>query len=179
VVAGTACHSGQEPASGVGTQTVPRTLAEPEFALLSRLTALIIPKTKTGGALEAGVPDFIDASLAAISGAQMAAMTGSADVFWDNAAILFADGLHWIDAQAITAHSKAFLELDEAVQVSTLEAAYAALGAAGSSGRNAQFLRALKSMTVHAYYTSEVGLIEELGYSGNTPRLMSQLHCKK
>jgi hypothetical protein len=178
VAASTACHSGHETASGISAQTVPRTLAEPEFALLSRLTALIIPKTDTEGALEARVPDFIDASLPAISSAQLAAMTGSADVFWDNPAILFADGLRWIDDQAITSNGKGFLQLDEGLQMRTLEAAYAEMEASESSGRNTQFLRALKAMTVHAYYTSQVGLINELGYKGNTPRQMSELDCK-
>ena len=178
VAAGTACHSSHEAAPGISVQTVPHTLAEPEFALLSRLTALIIPKTDTGGALEAGVPDFIDASLPAISSAQLAAMTGSADVFWDNPAILFADGLRWIDEQAVTANGKGFLQLDEAVQVRTLEAAYTEMEASESNGRNIQFLRTLKAMTVHAYYTSQVGLINELGYKGNTPRPMSELGCK-
>jgi gluconate 2-dehydrogenase gamma chain len=178
LAAGTACHSSRETSASVPVQAAPRTLAEPDFALLSQLTALIIPKTDTAGALEAGVPDFIDASLPTMSGAQLAAMSGSADVFSDNPALLFADGLHWIDEQAVSSHGNTFLKLDETDQLTFLVAAYAAVENGQSTGRSAQFLRSLKSLTVDAYYTSQDGLLKELGYKGNTPRQMSELDCK-
>ena len=31
-----------------------------------------------------------------------------------------------------------------------------------------EFFRALKDMTIDAYYTTEIGLVQELGYQGNT-----------
>src|SRR5207244_3921023 len=101
-----------------------------------------------------------------------------ADVFWDNPRVLFADGLRWMEEQTHTAHGKGFLELDEARQFTLLEAAYTALEAGNTLGRSAQFLRALKNLTVEGYYTSQEGLLNELGYKGNTPHGMSQVDCK-
>src|SRR5690348_11685951 len=56
------CHSDHEVRRD-NVQAPIRTLSEADFRLLSRLTELIIPKTETAGAAEAGVPEFIDAAL--------------------------------------------------------------------------------------------------------------------
>ncbi len=178
LAASTACQSTRATSRYVPAQPVQRTLSEADFALLCRLTALIIPKTDTAGALEAGVPDFIDSSLPTMSSAQLATMSGSAHVFLDKPSLLFADGLRWMEEQAVAAHGNGFLELQEAQQSALLEAVYAEMESTESPGRSAQFLRALKNLTVEAYYTSQEGLIDELGYKGNTPQQMSQLECK-
>lgn len=144
------------------------TLAEADFALLSQLTSLIIPKTDTAGAIEAGVPDFIDAALATGLAAELARRPGSSNAFLDNLPALFADGLKWINTQAQSAHGKDFLALAETEQFALLEPAYRAVETGDAGSRSAQFLQTLKTLTVVGYYTSRQGLLEELNYQGNT-----------
>lgn len=155
----------------------PRTLSESDFRLLVRLTETIIPKTDTAGAIEAGVPDFVDAALSAMSPAQLAALAGSAEGFWDNLPALFAEGFRWIEELSLGLHGKSFLELGDSQQFTLLESAYAAAETDNSFGRRARFLRALKHLTAEAYYTSQEGLINELGYKGNMALEMSKLEC--
>jgi hypothetical protein len=37
-----------------------------------------------------------------------------------------------------------------------------------ASGAKGTFFKTLKDMTIDGYYSSEIGLIQELGYKGNT-----------
>jgi gluconate 2-dehydrogenase gamma chain len=117
-----------------------------EFALVSRLTDLIIPATDTPGALGAGVPFYIDYVVSA------------------NAKLLaeFRTGLAWLRRQR-------FLSLDESRQIAILEA-LSKRAEAGENGASERFWRTLKSMTADGYYTSKIGLRDELGYLGNTVR---------
>jgi gluconate 2-dehydrogenase gamma chain len=152
-------------------------LPEADFALMSRIMEIIIPKTDTAGAVEAGVPEFVNQALVTMSGAQMATMSGSADVFTDNPQVLFADGLQWIRSQARARKGKDFMELAESDQISLLEGLFAEVEAGHTMGRGAQFLQSLKTLTVSAYYTSEDGLLNELGYKGNTMRMGFHMDC--
>jgi hypothetical protein len=138
---------------------------------------IIIPKTDTAGAIEAGVPEFIASALVTMSGAQMATMSGSADVFTDNTPVLFADGLQWLRSQAQARKHRDFMEMAESDQVSLLEDLFAEVETGGAMGRGAQFLRSLKALTVGAYYTSEDGLMNELGYKGNKMRMDFHMDC--
>lgn len=156
---------------------VSHSLPEADFALMSRLMEIIIPKTDTAGAAEAGVPEFVDSALVTMSGAQMATMSGSADVFTDNPPVLFADGFQWIRGQARARKGAEFMELAASDQVSLLEGLFAEVEAGSAKGRGAQFLRSLKTLTASAYYTSEDGLMRELGYKGNTMRMEFRMEC--
>ena len=181
VVAGTACQQvnlGKQSASDTSTEVVGHTLPDPQFALLTRLTELIIPETDTPGAKQTGVADFVDSSLATMSSAELAVIAGSTDTFFDSALALFGDGMRWLDERAFAAHGMSVLELNESQQMTLLESLYAQVESADSLARSAQFLRVLKSMTVEAYYTTQVGLITELGYKGNLPHEMAPFSCK-
>jgi gluconate 2-dehydrogenase gamma chain len=156
---------------------LPNSLPEADFKLLSRLTEIIIPRTETAGAAEAGVPDFIASALVTMSGAQMAVMSGSAEMFTDNPPVLFADGLQWIRSQARAKKGGDFMELAESDQVSLLEGLFTEVETGVAMGRGAQFLRSLKALTVSAYYTSEDGLLKELGYKGNTMLMGFHMDC--
>jgi gluconate 2-dehydrogenase gamma chain len=155
----------------------PHSLPEADFALLRRIMEILIPKTDTAGAVEAGVPEFVDSALATMSGAQMAMMAGTSDVFTDNPPVLFADGLQWIRSQSRAKRGGEFMELAESDQVSLLEGLYEDVESGGARGRGAQFLLSLKTLTASAYYTSEDGLLKELGYQGNTMRMSFQVDC--
>jgi hypothetical protein len=69
--------------------------------------------------------------------------------------------------------SSAFLQLTEAQQVEILTS----LNEAGQqkeppkqdvAGGDAAFFKAIKSLTADGYYTSRIGLLQELGYNGDT-----------
>lgn len=125
-----------------------------DFELISRIADLIIPETDTPGAIGAGVPVYIDMVVSRNEAQQS----------------LAADGLRWIDNEAERIGGQKFLQLDEARQLSILEALCDAWEnhPHGPLGRNVEFFAMMKSLTADGYYTSRIGLIEELGYKGNT-----------
>lgn len=90
------------------------------------------------GAVAAGVPSYID-WVVSRNGAQQALMT---------------DGLRWLDGAG---------ELSVVLQP-LCEAA----DAGKTQGRMVQWFALVKSLTADGYYTSRAGLVEDLGYKGNT-----------
>jgi gluconate 2-dehydrogenase gamma chain len=131
-----------------------RFLNETDFKTIARVTDLIIPATETPGAVQAGVPEYIDLVISRESQHQS----------------LVADGLRWIDAQAKELGAARFVELDTKGQLSILEPLCAAADEDKTQARNVQFFALVKRLTADGYYTSKPGLIDELGYKGNTVR---------
>lgn len=101
----------------------PRTLTHSEMQTVAALCDAIIPRTDTPGAIDAGVPEFIDRRL-----------TASADL-----ATAFRRGL------------------------SSLKP-----GASIEEIADTPFFKLLKDLTIDGYYSSREGLVEELGWHGNT-----------
>jgi len=122
-----------------------------EYAVVSRLAGLIIPRTDTPGAIDAGVPAYIDFVVGKNPAMQK----------------VFGAGLERLDRLARSQHGRAFLELAEPAQ-SELLAPLCVAADRGSQAADATFFRDVKSLTADGYYTSRAGLIEELGYRGNT-----------
>ena len=136
-------------------QSPNRFFNEADFKTLQRITDLIIPETNTPGAVQAGVPEYIDFVVSRESQHQA----------------LVADGLRWLDARAKQLRVNSFLELEEEAQLSILEPLCEAADTEKSpAARNVQFFALIKRLTADGYYTSRVGLIDELGYKGNTVR---------
>ncbi len=133
----------------------PRFFNEADFRTISRVADLIIPETNTPGAIAAGVPTYIDLILARNTDQQL----------------VVADGLRWLDSEARRVSSdqpKAFIELTEVQQLSILEPlCEAADSARPNPGRNVQFFALIKNLTADGYYTSKIGLMDELGYKGD------------
>ena len=119
----------------------PKFFAVAEFHTLGTMVDLIIPPTDTPGAVAAGVPSYID-------------LVVSSNAEWQQ---LFRQGLMWLQTNHFDA-------LTEAQRFELLRPWVDRDG----PELQARFLRTAKSMTADGYYTSRVGLIEELGYSGNT-----------
>jgi gluconate 2-dehydrogenase gamma chain len=149
---GQTVHDGEHHAAGAPSNTFFR---EADFAALSRISDLIIPPTGTAGAIQAGVPLYID-RVVSINAAHQE---------------LVAEGLRYLDAEAqrLNGQSK-FLSLSEAQQLALLEPlceAYDRDSASTQLSRPVQFFGLIKSLTADGYYTSQPGLIDELGYKGN------------
>jgi hypothetical protein len=127
-----------------------------DFQLISRIADLIIPETDTPGAVGAGVPEYIDMMIARNTDQQL----------------VVADGLRWLDGEAKRQGASRFLDLPEQKQIAILEplCEIADRGNAQRQARNVQFFALIKALTADGYYTSKIGLIDELGYQGNTAR---------
>ena len=84
---------------------------------------------------------------------------------------LLGRGCTWLDGHSRTQRGKAFLELDETAQVAVLEplCAQADKLKPGEQGElGARFFKSVKSLTADGYFTSKIGLMDTLHYTGNT-----------
>jgi hypothetical protein len=129
----------------------PSFFAPDDFQTITRITDLIIPETETAGAVTAGVPFYVDMVVSRNSGQQA----------------LMNDGLRWLDEEARNMASKRFLELDEQQQLAILQPLCEAADGGNHAGRLTQFFVVVKGLTADGYYTSQAGLMQELGYKGN------------
>ena len=145
-------HHHHESGKAVPLPANPSYFREADFQTISRLTDLIIPATDTPGAVGAGVPLYIDLVVGRNTGQQQ----------------LVADGLRWLDEEGSRLAGKKFIELTEAQQLSVLHPLCDAADAGKSKARNVQFFALIKNLTADGYYTSRIGLIQELGYTGDT-----------
>lgn len=126
-------------------QTPPRFLSDRDYSTISRIADLIIPATDSPGAIGAGVPAYIDSMIARTTDHQL----------------LIADGLRWLESQR-------FSELSETQQLAILEPLCTAADEGNKNApRNVQFFSLIKNLTADGYYTSKVGLVNELGYKND------------
>ena len=137
-------HPDEKPASKT------QFLNDRDFKTVSRIADLIIPETDTPSASGAGVPAYIDQAISRNREYQA----------------LIADGLRWLDAEAAKKQTDApFLELTEAQQLAILQPLSDAHDAEqGRYARTVQFFALVKNLTADGYYTSEIGLVRELGF---------------
>jgi hypothetical protein len=133
-------------------QAQPRFFNQQDFATVSRITDLIIPDTDTPGAIHAGVPAYVDLVVGGDTAHQL----------------LVSDGLRWLDAESHRMADKRFLELSEQQQLSILQPLCDACdNNSNSLARNVQFFALIKNLTADGYYTSRIGLMDELQYKGD------------
>jgi hypothetical protein len=149
--------------TGAGQEVVPSALFTPRFftamqlQVISRLADLIIPPTETPGAVAAGVPEYMDLVVNQELKLQL----------------IFREGLAGLDTTSQSRFATAsFLQLAEAQQIEILTSLSQAAEQKRLSreivvGGDAAFFNALKSLTADGYYTSRIGLLQELGYNGN------------
>jgi gluconate 2-dehydrogenase gamma chain len=120
-------------------QTAPagrRYLDASQFPTVAAAAERILPKTDTPGALDVGVPAFIDLMYGEF-------LTG-------DERFLFATGVKDIEAAARARHGQPFTALAAAAQDDVLTSI-----AQASQGRDKTFFALLKELTVTGYFTSE------------------------
>lgn len=129
----------------------PTALTSDQARVLDVVAELIIPKTDTPGAREAGVPQFIDRALA--------------NYYEKDHADKLRAGLTRMDTDAQAAHGVAFVALAPQQQVDLLTA-YEREGLAAKSLTPSQshFFPALEDMVTVGYFTSEAGATVALQY---------------
>jgi hypothetical protein len=146
-------HAGppERPVVVVG-RTKPGYFSDAEFEVISRLADLVIPETETPGALAAGVPTYIDSVVG-----------GNAEL-----QSIIRPGLLALAQRSQDQHGKPFLSLTEEQQIALLSPWADAADKLLLDNAGARFFRAVKNLTADGYYTSRIGLLQELGYKGNT-----------
>jgi len=127
----------------------PKFLSRSQATLLSRLCDLLLPATSTPGAVEAGVPEYIDL---AVSLAE------------PEAQLRFLGGLGWIDHRASSVHGSPYVDLDETRQLALLrEISDEHASHPADLEPGAAFFSDLKRRTLFGYFTSQTGRVEALG----------------
>ena len=132
---------------GLAAKSPAAPLTAEEWTLIGEVSELIIPTTDTGGALAAGVPDFVKMMLSD----------------WFSAAERenFVAGLHEFSAGASKKHGKQFGELT-ARQKDHYFGELLVKAEGGASASPTPFVVLMKRLTVFGYYTSELGATTEL-----------------
>jgi hypothetical protein len=116
------------------------------------LTELIIPATDTPGAKDAQVNRLIDLMLNESEKDQKAS---------------FIQGLAWIDARSLRDHGKPFTDLTSEQQTALLGPLADPKNARAEDRPGVRFFEHLKDATIFGYYTSKIGLEQELHYGGD------------
>lgn len=125
-----------------------------DYKTLQVLCETIIPAdADSGGAVEAGAPEFIDL------------LTSENEEFQKR----LGGGLKWIDEQCRTKYRKAYLDCAQGEQKGVLDRiAYRKNADADESlSEPVDFFILFRNMTADGFFTSKIG-IKYLGYKGNT-----------
>jgi hypothetical protein len=110
----------------------------------------IIPATDTPGAREAGVGPFMDFMVAS--------------TFDTDERDRFLAGLEEIDSRSIRTANATFVEATETQRIDVLTGMEAEALKSAEGDSPPHFFDTIKSLTLFGYYTSEIGMTEELGW---------------
>ena len=145
-------QAARQTARRTGTAFKPKFFTQHEYETVRVLSDLIIPKDeRSGGAIDAGVPEFMDFIMTDQEDRQVA-MRG---------------GLAWLDLESQRRFDKTFFAATDAQRREILDdiSTYGELKPGMSHGRT--FFRSFRDLTASGFWTSKMG-IEDLGYIGNT-----------
>lgn len=143
---------GISPAQAAATGYVPEFFTSTEMAALDQLAEILIPADeRSGGASAAHVDRYIDVMVAAGS---------------DDDGRRWRSGLQAVDEAARTVYGESFL----AGSAEQREAVVAVMARHEGSPTNdlESFFALLKKTTIDGYYTSKIGIHDEMQYQGNT-----------
>jgi hypothetical protein len=144
----------KEKAASATGKYAPKYFSAHQHDTVSALCDAIIPKDeKSGGAVEAGAPEFIDL------------LTSENPEYQ----LKLGGGLFWLDNFCIDKHEKVFLECapEQRKEVLDLIAFRKNAKQDLTLSQGVAFFAFLRNMTCDAFYTSKIG-IEDLQYIGNT-----------
>jgi hypothetical protein len=141
------------------TQAGPRTLSPHQNETVTRIAEIIIPKTETPGAKDAGVPAFIDLIVT--------------EWYTDEQRSDFLAGLADVDARSNHRFIKDFVACSPDQQAEILTELGAQMIADAQTTKNQgegdgapreNFYQTLRGLVLTGYYTSEAGATAELNY---------------
>jgi gluconate 2-dehydrogenase gamma chain len=143
----------EKAASAAGKYT-PKYFSAHQYEMLNALCDAIIPKDDhSGGAVEAGAPEFIDL------------LTSENEKYQ----LRLGGGLVWLDSYCADRYAKSFLECapEQRTEVLDLLAYRKNAKKDASLSQGVAFFAFLRKMTCDGFYTSKIG-IADLQYIGNT-----------
>jgi gluconate 2-dehydrogenase gamma chain len=136
-----------------GGTAVPAALSPQQFRTLERLTDLIIPvENGKPGALQAGVPGWIDALLNVN----------------EELKSRYVAGLAWLDATMTTERGTAFVSATPAQQTALLDVIAFKENRTPDNAPGVDFFILARRMTVDGFYTSDAG-IRDINPGGRPP----------
>ena len=138
-------HAAMAAATGPWT---PKVLSAAQNHTVVALAEIIIPETETPGATKANVNQFVDWVLVTATDADRQK---------------FLDSLTWLDGYVTEAHNTTFSKAAPEAQLAVVTA----LSRMTPGTPGGDFFKAIKSLTVTGYYTSEIAMREEIGDDGN------------
>lgn len=141
------------PAAGQADAVVwtPKVFSSHQNATVIDLSEIIIPRTETAGARDARVNEFIDTVLDDAARAERDA---------------FLHGLDWMDRRSRETFGADFIDATPVEQTALLTILSSPDNTSLADREGVAFFEAVKRLTVTGYYTSEVGMREELGDDG-------------
>ena len=145
----------EKEASAAG-KYAPKYFSPHQYETLTSLCDAIIPKDdRSGGAVEAGAPEFIDL------------LTSENEEFQ----LKLGGGLIWLDSRCVDQYGKGYLECapEQRKEILDLIAYRKNAKSDHSLSQGVAFFAFLRDMTCDGYYTSKIG-IEDLQYIGNVAR---------
>jgi hypothetical protein len=143
-----------EKSNGKTASYTPKFFDPHQYKTLQSLCETILPSdADSGGAIEAGAPEFID--LLTSENTEYQSRLG--------------DGLKWLDATCASRYGKPYLDCAPQQQTEILDLiAYRKNAAQDESlSRGVEFFSFLRNFTADGFFTSKIG-IKYLGYKGNT-----------
>ena len=144
----------KEKAAAPAGKYSPKYFSAPHYATLIALCDFIIPKDeKSGGAVEAGAPGFIDL------------LTSENPEYQ----LKLGGGLFWLDGFCTDRHANVFVECtpEQKKEVLDLIAFRKNAKQDAALSQGVAFFSFLRRLTCDGFYTSKIG-IADLGYIGNT-----------
>jgi hypothetical protein len=131
---------------------LPQTFFTPdEMLTVQMMSDHIIPRTDTPGAVDAGVPSFIDRMLAGY--------------YQERERRTLRAGLARADADAKAAHSRLFAELLPADQIALMQTYDREAYESRPGATEPHFFRTMKELTILGFCTSEAGATKFLKYA--------------
>jgi hypothetical protein len=142
-------HAAAAQAAQSSAPWAPKVLNRHQVDTVATLSELIIPQTDTPGARAALVDQFVDSILLEAGPAERQR---------------FVRGLAWMDTRSRALFKKDFISATPAQQTDLLTRLSAEKSSEARAG--VEFFTAIKLMTITGYYSSEIGLRQELGDDG-------------
>jgi hypothetical protein len=134
------------------TSFAPRFFTGHEYATVRVLAELVIPRDgRSGGALDAGVPEFMDFILAENPGMQ----TG------------IRGGLAWLDGESQTRFGREFVDVVDIERRAMLDDIAWPKRAKPEHSQGVAFFNRFRDLTASGFFSSRIG-VEDLRYVGNT-----------
>ena len=143
-----------EKATTPGNIYKPKFFSEHQYKTLQTLCqAIIPPDEKSGGAIEAGAPEFIDLLTSENTDFQLR----------------LGGGMMWLDGLCSDHYGKTFVDCSREQQKQTMDLIAYRKNAKSDPGlsQGVEFFSFLRNLTADGYFTSEIG-IKDLGYIGNS-----------